>query len=1152
VSVSSLWVRVRAIPVLIVVFVSVFFSRPGFAGTEDSLRAAAPVIDWRRPVSLAGALGQDPRSALMNAQAYFERNDGQVDGDVLFLGRTSRYSIFLTRTGVTIALAEAKKGNGGSPSPYFRLTFENANAQAEITGVEQLPGISNYFHGSDPKHWHTRVPQFARVRYAEFYPGIDLIFYFQDGQLEYDLAVSPGADLSAVHFRVEGATAALTADGAAAIKIDGREVVRWARPQAYQEGVKTAEVPARYRVHQGELSLAVNHYDRTKGLVIDPALIFATYMSSNCINLACGDTLSDLAADNTGAYLTGTTGATIFPATAGGPQPTSSPNAATTFVVKVDPTGSHVLYSTFLDGSNGYAIAVDGNGFAYVSGLVTATGFPLTSGVFSGTIPANSQGEVAYATKLSADGSSLVYSTLLELPGTPSGLLPPIVAKIAVDSTGALYITGAGSVNSLGGTWAGVPVSVGAYETTPGSGFLMKLTPNASGLDYATYIDGPYNSTSNLYTAVTSIAVDGNGDAFVAGTTNANTFPTTAGAYETTSSTANQSGGFVLEMNPGGTAPIYATLFGSQVLGTGINGLTLDSQGEAIATGGAADTFTPTAGPSCGSAASTSAQGFVVKFTANGSALVYLTTLCGSLHTGLAVSEDSNNNTYVYGFGIPTAFLPLVLDPIQGYAPPGTGDTSIAVKMDASANLEWATFVGANNEAGEAGTGSKMALDGSGNVYIMADSSIPPTPNALGPAALNLGVGADDNSPEFVLKIAPSLGAPVPLVWPNVAANPVNFYSQSVGTSSAIIPLDLQNYGDAAMSPVISITPSQFTETDNCSGSIAGGQMCTINVTFTPTSTASVTGSLTISFGGNIPSQVIPLSGNGTASAVSVSPSSLTFGTQATGTTSGQQTVTVTNNGTGSLTVTSVQTSAQFGATNTCGAPIPAVGTCTIQVTFTPTSSGAQTGTLTINDNAPNSPQTVSLSGNQAGNFTIAAPGGSGSTSTSVSAGQTATYGLSVSGSNGFSGAVNFTCSGAPSNANCTVSPNPANVSGTTAVALSVSVTTQAASSVLLRPGKPLAPLPGAYAAAGIAGALAFLLSVAFGLIAKQRRFSYAAAGALTLVLLGVAFAGCGGGSGSSSTGPSNPGTPAGSYTLTVTGTSGSISQTTSLALTVK
>lgn len=1243
--------RPCGIPSLIVAWVSLLFCGSSLARTGA----------WS---------SNTPSGSLKTDELFFERNDGQADREVMYVSRASSYSIFLNHTGITIVLLEpAKKDSDASPpSPsYFRLAFENANSQAQVAGVEQLPGISNYFTGSDPQQWHTRIPQFAKVRYAQLYPGIDLIFYFRDGQLEYDLVAAPDADLRAVHFRIEGAAASLTPAGDVAIKIGEQELVRWAKPHAYQQGDSTTPVAAHYSLHKGKLSFAVDRYNRMQPVVIDPALIFATYISSNC--LACSDQISDIAADNSGVYLTGSTTASNFPATANGTTPTRTQNNQT-FVLKLDPTGSHILYATFLGGSAGSSIAVDTNGSAYVSGTTGYAGFPLTSGVFSGAVSGTPEGGVAYATKLSADGSSILYSTLLQQP-TPNGTPVPnpqglAISKIAVDSTGALYVAGVTPIplGPVTSSWMGLPVTAGAFQTTPGSAFVMKLNPTASGLAYSTYFDGPTSQTNNT-TAVTGVAVDANGDAFVTGESASTGFPTTPGAYQTTLNSdalGTYNTAYVMKLNPSGTAPVYSTFFGGTNGGAGplswSYGVALDATGQAAIAGYLTGVLPATSNAFCGPGPSGSATGYVAKLTADGSALVYAFGLCGTFSEAASIGVDSSGAAYVVGFtAYPSTFQPVLLQPIQGYIPPTTYPSSFAndsayanvvVKVDISGNLQWATFLG-SNDVGT--TISKIAVDGSGDAYILGLSNVPTTPESIGPPSLVPGVPQSAEAPDYLLRIAPSLGAPVPLTTPTQ----ISFGSGNIGVPSTSSDVQLGNFGDAAMSPVISIT-GDFSETDNCNTSVPGGQKCDINVVFTPTATGNRTGTLTITFGGSIPTQTVTLTGVGTAPAVSVSPLALYFGVQAIGATSGQQQVAVTNTGTGPLTVASTQASSQFAATNTCGAPIAPGSTCSIQVTFSPTASGIQTGTLTLNDNASNSPQTVALTGNQTGNaavtlaptslafavqsngttsapqsvmitnsgtaplvvssvrassqfsatgacpasvqpgsactiqvtftpsasgtqtgtltitdnaasspqtvsltgnqpagFSVTAPGGSASTAASVSAGQTATYNLSVSGTYGFSGGVNFTCSGAPANSKCSVTPNPASISGTSPVAVSVSVVTEAASSVFLRPEPPTS-FPAPYGPLGIAVACALLLSFALPCLANRQKLSYAAA-ALVLAFLTVAFAGCGGGSGSSSTGPtqpSNPGTASGQYTVMVTGTSGSLSQSMNLSLTVK
>jgi hypothetical protein len=155
--------------------------------------------------------------------------------------------MFLTRNGITFVLPTSQKNQSGlaaRQSRFFRLRFVDVNPSVAVSGVDALPGTSNYFSGSDPKLWHTRIPQFAMVRYSKLYPGIDLIFYFRDGQLEYDVITSPGAEPSVINFQAEGTNTSLTPEGDVAIKIGKNELVRLRKPYAYQGGSPATVVPA--------------------------------------------------------------------------------------------------------------------------------------------------------------------------------------------------------------------------------------------------------------------------------------------------------------------------------------------------------------------------------------------------------------------------------------------------------------------------------------------------------------------------------------------------------------------------------------------------------------------------------------------------------------------------------------------------------------------------------------------------------------------------------------------------------------------------------------------------------------------------------------------------------------------------------------------
>jgi hypothetical protein len=300
-----------------------------------------------------------------------------------------------------------------------------------------------------------------------------------------------------------------------------------------------------------------------------------------------------------------------------------------------------------------------------------------------------------------------------------------------------------------------------------------------------------------------------------------------------------------------------------------------------------------------------------------------------------------------------------------------------------------------------------------------------------------------------------------------------------------------------------------------------------------------------VTFSGNIPPQTIPLIGNAGASAVTLSPISLTFGAQAIGTTSGAQQVTVTNSGTGPLILSSLQATSEFATTNTCGGQIAPGGTCTIQVTFTPSASGTQTGTLTIADNAADSPQIAALTGN------VASPGpppsiglgvaSGGTASATVTAGATATYALSIGGS-GVSGTASLTCTGAPTGALCSV-PATVPLDASSASTFNASVSTTSRSPVgFYRHGSS----PWVWALV-IFGCMTFFKTPSAKQSSRSRlRFA-------PLFILAVAFCSCGGGSNTSPVPTPNPnGTPTGTYTLVLSAKSGSTMQTQNLTLTVQ
>jgi len=364
------------------------------------------------------------------------------------------------------------------------------------------------------------------------------------------------------------------------------------------------------------------------------------------------------------------------------------------------------------------------------------------------------------------------------------------------------------------------------------------------------------------------------------------------------------------------------------------------------------------------------------------------------------------------------------------------------------------------------------------------------------------------------------------------------FSNQPTGATSAFQTVTVTNNESTALAiaavSISGVNASDFAETDNCVGNLSAGASCSINVTFTPAATGTRTATLVIS--NNLSASPLPVPLAGTAippPLVSVTPSNISFPSQYVGTSGLPQNVTVTNNGGSPLSITGVTTSpSDFGTLNACGSSLAAGASCVIGVFFDPTASGTRTGTMTINDNGPGSPQTVALTGTGQ-DFSMTSP----APTATVAAGQTATYSVSASSGGGFNQTVSFSCTGAPSLSTCSVSPSSATLSGTSTTSLMIAVSTTAAAVVF--PDDPKSGPRYPYNYRPLVLVLAVSVLALLVSLVRQRRLSLATVSLLMLTIcIGLALAACGGGGGS------KPGTPTGTYSLTVTGTFNSGSTT--------
>jgi len=745
----------------------------------------------------------------------------------------------------------------------------------------------------------------------------------------------------------------------------------------------------------GVVTFEIAPYDRTRSLVIDPVLTYSTYLGGSDTDYANG-----IAVDAFGnAYVTGYTASVDFPvvnavqATPGGGSCSEDGTATAcfdAFVSKLNSTGTALLYSTYLGGSDedyGAAIAVDSSGDAYVAGYTYSTDFPVQNALQ----PNNAGGVDAFVTELSADGSSMVYSTYW------GGSLDDVGTGIVVDSNGNAYLSGYTESTDF-------PVSSGAFQTTFGGGahnaFVVRFDAGGALLGYSTYLGG--DGDDYAYAA----AVDSGSDAYVTGATNSSNFPT-LNAFQ-----PGYAGGecavessnpypcydvFISKLNPAGSALVYSTYLG----GTGSDygyAIALDSSANAYVTGYTTSLNFPTTSAAFQQTPAnsyTSYDVFVSKLNSSGSTLGYSTYLGGSgTQVAYGIAVDSNGSAYLtgynYGGNFPTA------NPAQGQNA-GYYDAFVSVLNPAGSALSFSTYLGGSQDD----FGCGIALDPSGNVYVTGatfSTDFPTTTGSFEPSYMGGPYDA------FVtMYTAPVL----PLV--SISPSSYAFGSQAVGSISLPGTVILSNPGGGTLTILSIAVSGDFFQTNTCGSSLAAGSSCSINVSFTPTATGSRSGALTLTDNANPATQTVTLSGTGTAPAVSLSATSLTFSAQVVGASSSPQGITLSNTGSATLTISSISVSGDFSQTNTCGSSLAAGAFCPISVTFKPTASGLRTGTLTITDNASPNTQTASLSGTGAGPGATLSPSsltfgpqpvGTSSSPQTVTVKNTGTANLSIIGIN--------------------------------------------------------------------------------------------------------------------------------------------------------
>jgi len=1069
-------------------------------------------------------LKPDARALLGQLPFIFEPNQGQADAKVKFLARGAGYSLFLDPTGAVLALQTASKSRSGSSEQFVRMKLVGSNPAAATAGTGPLPGKSNYIIGNDPHQWHSGIPEFAGVHYDSVYPGIDLVFYGNQGQLEYDFKIAPGANPSQAELQFDGTKKLELSDGDLILTGSDAGGLRLQAPQIYQrDRDRRQPVAGRFVLRaDNRVGFEVGSYDRSRELVIDPVLKFATYFGGN------GAVTSPSVAVNGDGniYLSGsTTLSTGFPI--GSLPPTFIGTGTGIFVAKIAPSQPPaVLYMTFLGGSGAdtsIGIGVDNGGKAYIAGNTTSTNFPVSGTGYQNT-PETKGAQCAsitctsvFVTVLNASGSApLVYSSYL------SGNGNDLASGMTTDLNGDVFITGTTTSNdapslSVAFPATNLPVPFQIQPISTIQFFVTKLNtnvPGTAGIAYSTYFGGstpvPPIATGG------GIAVDSTGNIYFSGTTNffnsgqgsfgnsqSSDFPI-LNAYQpcldthpptvlnisnpcTAPATPYPTDAFVAKINPTAAA-------GSQlVFSTYLGGLNDDSSTAIAIDSGAANIYLT---------GSTNSTDFVLPTgTASFQTCLNNANPPGST-AACTTANTTDTDAYIARFSNPTLSITGTPNNVEltyfSYLGGAINDSGLAIAVldTSSTTLGDVLVTGATNSTNFPVTvgAIQSTLGGAQNAFLAQID----TTTVIGQAGIGSFVTYyGGNGVDRGTSIA-------------VDANQNTYLAGDTTSTNLQIPDSLSGPGGSTFSGSMDAFVSKW-------GSASDLAISCVVPCVTPAGIVSagnpVTTTFTVANEGPDPASNITVTGTASSGAVLVSATA----------------------GSGTC-------SAPSGSTAVCTIPTLQSGSIsTLTFVVTPGHSGNYSVTAQVSSNNDTNTSNLATASFAAGDFALSIS----PSAQSVIAGKLTTYSVQLTPFPVYGGQVSLSCGGLPSGAVCIFTPSSTlSLTGSQSVTLNLQTTPQPVTTVNAAPWR--SPL---YALWLMVPGMAVL---GIGIGGKRGRRN-ALSRVLGLLMLGALFAlvliqpSCSSGR----TQPTISGTPTGTYTPTVTAVSGTFTKSVSFSLTV-